>query len=173
MGSPRCSVTAGLYRIAQGWIFLAASEQGVARVVLPRASREAALAAAGWKGPLSDTPGLRRLARKIARYYEGAQVRFSEPVDLGRIGPFGRAVLRATRAIPRGAVRTYGEVARRVGRPRAARAVGQALHRNPVPLLVPCHRVIGAGGRLVGFGSGIGEKQRLLRLEGAWPRKKA
>jgi methylated-DNA-[protein]-cysteine S-methyltransferase len=82
-------------------------------------------------------------------------------------------VLRATRAIPRGAVRTYGEVARRVGRPRAARAVGQALHRNPVPLLVPCHRVIGAGGRLVGFGSGIGEKQRLLRLEGAWPRKKA
>jgi methylated-DNA-[protein]-cysteine S-methyltransferase len=162
-------MTAGVYEIAQGWVFLAASEKGVARVVLPRPSRREALVAARWAGPVNDTPLLRGLAHKIERYYAGHAVRFTERVDLGAVGEFTRAALEATAAIPRGEVRTYGEVARAIGRPGAARAVGQALHRNPVPLLVPCHRVIGSDGRLVGFGSGIGEKRRLLGLEGARP----
>jgi len=165
----RRMATAGVYHIAQGWVFLAASGGGITRLVPPRRARRAALAAAGWAGPLDGGPALRRLARKIERYYAGRAVRFTEAVDLSGVGAFGRAVLRATRAIPRGQVRTYGEIAYAIGRPGAARAVGQALHRNPVPLLVPCHRVIAAGGRLGGFGAGIQEKRRLLCLEGAWP----
>jgi methylated-DNA-[protein]-cysteine S-methyltransferase len=159
------NLTAGVYHIAQGWVFLAASEQGITRVVLPRRTRAQALAEAGWSGPVRDGAGLRALARKIERYYMGYAVQFTEVVDLGGLTPFTRAVLQATGAIPRGQVRSYGEVARLIGRPGAARAVGQALHRNPVPLVVACHRVIGSDGCLVGFGSGLGEKRRLLRLE--------
>lgn len=97
-----------------------------------------------------------------------------EPVDLSAIAvdlagqpPFTRRVLQATRAIPPGRIETYGALAALVGRPGAARAVGQAMARNPVPLLVPCHRVVGAWGCMVGFSApgGTATKQRLLALE--------
>src|SRR5206468_215087 len=90
-------------------------------------------------------------------------------LDLGAATSFERAVFDATRAIPPGRTRTYGEVARAIGRPGAARAVGAALGRNPVPVVVPCHRVVGARGALVGFSAegGVELKRRLLELEGA------
>ena len=93
--------------------------------------------------------------------------RYAGPVGLVRETPFQQAVLVATRAIPRGETRTYGEMAAAVGRPRAARAVGSALAANPLPLLIPCHRVVGAGRRL-GFYSDGGPdmKRRLLACEG-------
>ena len=89
-------------------------------------------------------------------------------VDLSTLGPFERSVLDLTRTIPRGEVRTYGEVARALGDPSAARAVGRALGANPVPIVVPCHRVVGAGGKLVGFSAngGIETKRRMLLIEG-------
>jgi len=162
-------MTAGVYQISQGWVFLAASKKGIARVVLPRRTRALALAAAGWQGPMDDSAPLRALADEIAAYYQGTRVAFGQSLDLSDLSRFARRVLRAVRRIPYGQVRTYAQIARQIGQPHAARAVGQALRRNPVPLLVPCHRVIGSNGGLVGFGSGLAEKQRLLRLEGAWP----
>lgn len=92
------------------------------------------------------------------------------PLDLTRGTPFQQAVWQAMTAIPAGETRTYGELARAIGRPRAGRAVGQACGANPVPVLVPCHRVLAAGGRLGGFSAGLDWKRRLLAREGVRPR---
>lgn len=96
---------------------------------------------------------------------------FGGPVDLTRAGPFEQEVLAALRRIPVGEVRTYGEIARAVGQPGAARAVGTACARNPVPLLIPCHRVVRGDGSLGGYSltGGVGLKRRLLESEGALP----
>jgi len=96
---------------------------------------------------------------------------FGGPVDLERAGPFEKEVLAALRRIPAGEVRTYGEIARAVGQPGAARAVGAACARNPVPLLIPCHRVVRSDGGLGGYSltGGVGLKRRLLDAEGALP----
>ena len=105
-------------------------------------------------------------AARIIEYLSGRRRRFSVPVDLSAVPPFHAKVLRAAGRIPRGRTVTYGELAAAVGRPRGARAVGQAMARNPVPLVVPCHRVVGSGG-LGGYGGGLALKRRLLALEGA------
>lgn len=90
-------------------------------------------------------------------------------IDLDGVGPFELAVYEVTRAIPPGATLTYGEVARRLGDPGAARAVGRALGANPAPIVIPCHRVLGAGGALTGFSAngGTDTKRRMLLIEGA------
>ncbi|MGH3142870.1 MAG: methylated-DNA--[protein]-cysteine S-methyltransferase, partial [Gaiellales bacterium] len=92
---------------------------------------------------------------------------FDVDVDLRAVPVFQRHVLDELVRVPYGEVTTYGALARRIGKPRAARAVGGALNRNPVPIIVPCHRVIGASGSLVGYAGGLERKQTLLRLEGA------
>jgi methylated-DNA-[protein]-cysteine S-methyltransferase len=104
-------------------------------------------------------------ARELAGYAAGRRRTFTVPVDLDPLAPFQRTVARALQRVPFGETVTYGELARRAGRPGAARAVGQAMARNPVPLLVPCHRVVSARG-LGGFGGGLALKRRLLALEG-------
>ncbi len=105
------------------------------------------------------------LEQKLRAYLDGERVSFEEPVDLSRTPPFTRRVLEATRAIPYGEVRTYGGLAAQVGSPRAARAVGQAMAANPMPLVVPCHRVVASSGKLGGYGLGVELKERLLDME--------
>ena len=108
------------------------------------------------------------LARAIAAMLSGESVRFSLALlALDTCPPFQQAVLRATARIPRGQVRTYGQIAAQLGKPGAARAVGNALAANPFPLAIPCHRVVRAGGQLGGFGGGSALKRALLDLEGA------
>ena len=103
----------------------------------------------------------------VARVGEAlATGRTDVPVDLSSRSPFHQEVLRATARIPRGEVLTYGELAEIVGRPRAARAVGTAMARNPVPLLVPCHRVVPSSGGVGNYGFGSGLKAKLLAGEG-------
>ncbi len=106
------------------------------------------------------------LPSRLVRYLAGERVKFNDSVDLSALTGFRRAVLEAARAIPYGEVRSYGWLAQRVGRPRAARAVGQALARNPVPIVLPCHRVVGGDGGLTGFSGGLEMKRRLLQIEG-------
>lgn len=107
------------------------------------------------------------LGDEIRHFLEGGAVGFSlELVDLARCGTFQRQVLRAEHRIPRGAVSTYGLIAERVGKPRGARAVGNALARNPFPLIVPCHRAIRSDGHLSGFQGGTEMKRALLAKEG-------
>lgn len=113
-----------------------------------------------------------RVAESIAQlrdYLAGRRNSFDLPVDLSGVTAFQRKVLRAAAEVPAGLVATYGEIAQRIGRPRAARAVGQALARNPIPIVVPCHRVVAADGSLTGYsgGAGVETKARLLALEGA------
>ena len=108
------------------------------------------------------------LARSIAAMLAGENIRFSLALlALDSCPPFQQAVLRATARIPRGQVRTYGQIAAQLGNPGAARAVGHALAANPFPLVVPCHRVVRAGGHLGGFGGGSALKRALLEMEGA------
>lgn len=106
------------------------------------------------------------LAEPVRRAVEGGACVVD--IDLGGLTPFQQAVLRATVEIPYGLTETYGEVAERVGAPRAARAVGTALSKNPVPLLIPCHRVVRSGGDVGQYGmGGTAIKKRLLRREGS------
>ena len=118
----------------------------------------------------SPPPRIESAIRAITALLTGAggELRDIE-LDDSAVPPFHRAVYAATREIPPGTTRTYGEIAKRVGEPNAARAVGQALGRNPFPIIVPCHRVIAAGGRLGGFTAqgGVNTKQRMLQIEGA------
>ena len=104
--------------------------------------------------------------RELDEYFAGARTAFDLPLDWALAGDFARRILQATAAIPFGEVRTYGEVAARAGNPKAARAAGRALGSNPIPIVVPCHRVVGAGGRLVGYTGGLHRKEALLRVEG-------
>lgn len=102
---------------------------------------------------------------QLAEYFEGERTAFTVPVRFVGGSPFERAVWEQIASIPYGATRTYGEIARAVGEPGGAQAVGAACGRNPVPVIVACHRVVGAGGKLVGFGGGLPRKRQLLQLE--------
>jgi len=116
----------------------------------------------------SEAPRDRLLAtaaRLLVSYFEGRPTSFELPLEWAEMTPFGVRVLMACAAIPWGETRSYGDIAGDAGSPRGARAAGQALGRNPIPVIVPCHRVIGADGRLTGFGSGLDMKRRLLEHE--------
>ncbi|RQX04788.1 methylated-DNA--[protein]-cysteine S-methyltransferase [Micromonospora arida] len=107
----------------------------------------------------------RQAVDELRAYFTGKLTTFTVPVSVPRGSDFERAVWREMTRIPYGETLTYGEVARLVGDPGAARAVGVACNRNPVPVIVPCHRIVGAGGKLVGFGGGLPRKVTLLELE--------
>ncbi len=117
-------------------------------------------------GDRRDTPLLLQAERELKEYFAGARREFSLPLDL-RGTDFQRQVWQALREIPYGETRTYGDIAARTGNPHACRAVGMANHKNPLLIVIPCHRVIGASGALTGFGAGMDVKEKLLRLEGS------
>ena len=108
-----------------------------------------------------------RFRQAVVDYFDGKRIRFSIEIDLSRLPPFHQMVLEVCRRIPYGQTASYADLARAVGHPNAARAVGGAMARNPLPLVVPCHRVLRADGSIGGFSSadGVDEKARLLRLE--------
>ena len=115
-----------------------------------------------------DEALLSNCARQIEEYFAGRRQEFDLP--LAPVGTeFQREVWSALAAIPFGELRSYSDIASQIGRPRAVRAVGAANGRNPLPLVVPCHRVIGSNGTLTGFAGGLEAKRRLLQLEKSWP----
>ena len=105
--------------------------------------------------------------RQLDGYFAGRLQAFELALDLTGLPAFQRGVLEELQRVPYGATATYGELALRVGKPRAARAVGGALNRNPVPIVVPCHRIVGSSGSLTGYAGGLERKRALLALEGA------
>jgi methylated-DNA-[protein]-cysteine S-methyltransferase len=111
---------------------------------------------------------LDEVRRELDEYFDGRRSKFELPIDWKLTsGDFARGVLRAAQRIPFGSVSTYSDMARRAGSPRAARAAGNALGSNPIPIVVPCHRVVHSGGGLGGYGGGLDKKRFLLALEGA------
>ena len=110
---------------------------------------------------------LETVLRQLDEYFDGHRREFELETDLRPLPGFQRLVLEELARVPFGEVTTYGGLAARIGRPRAARAVGGALNHNPVPIVLPCHRVVGAGGSLVGYAGGLDRKRALLSLEGA------
>ena len=165
-----------LFDTAIGRCGIAWGARGVVTVQLPERSRGAARARLRRRLPeaceASPPPEVQRAVDGIAALLRGEPSDLSSvALDMERVPPFHRRVYRAARAIPRGATLTYGEIAARLGAPGEARAVGQALARNPFAIVVPCHRVVAAGQKLGGFSAseGIALKLRLLTLEGARP----
>lgn len=150
-----------------GTVHLAAAADGVCAVSLfeTEAAFRARLGPACWEAPGAEAH-LARAAAELGEYFAGRCQAFDVPLDLVAATPFDRRVLAAIAAIPYGTTRTYGELARALGSPGAARAVGHACGRNPVPLLIACHRVLRSDGSLAGFGAGGPTvKARLLALE--------
>ncbi len=154
-----------------GYTGLLMSEHGVRQSVLPLPEPgdvETSLRATAPNAVLCRHVN-RTLEVQIQDYFAGkpASIDTTVPLDLTWARPFTRAVLKACRLIPSGETRTYGQLAQTAGHPLAARAVGGAMAKNPLPLLIPCHRVLGAAGRLTGFSApgGLEMKQRMLNLE--------
>jgi methylated-DNA-[protein]-cysteine S-methyltransferase len=147
-----------------GELFIAATERGLARIHFQPEGQEDELARIFGlrvlRTPLDD------IRRELDEYFDGTRTTFDLPIDL-RVAPFHAEVLRELALVPYGRTDTYGALAARVGRPRAARAVGTAMNRNPIPIVLPCHRIVGANGSLTGYAGGLDVKRRLLELEGA------
>jgi methylated-DNA-[protein]-cysteine S-methyltransferase len=152
-----------------GTLLIAATERGLCRIAYDaEPERELdRLADAFGVRVLRSVPPIDPARRQLDEYFEGKRQRFDLAVDLALQADFNRRVLRELARVPYGEVVTYGELAARAARPRAARAVGTIMNRNPLPIVLPCHRVIGANGKLVGYGGGLDRKEALLRLEGA------
>jgi len=112
-------------------------------------------------------PVLQQTSQQLGEYFASRRSQFELPLDLGCGTAFQQSVWQALLDIPQGEVTSYGEISRRIGKPAAVRAVGGAIGRNPVSIIVPCHRVTGNGGALTGYAGGLDRKTALLRLEGA------
>ncbi|HBT48004.1 MAG TPA: [Fe-S]-binding protein [Peptococcaceae bacterium] len=153
-----------------GYLTVALTSQGVCRLSFPNegpAEVQAALKVIFPRAAVKEKPGIAgEIFQQLEEYFSGRRRTFEVTLDL-RGTPFQLRVWKTLRAIPYGTTLSYGEVARSIGKPKAARAVGRAVGSNPVGIIVPCHRVIETGGGLGGFGGGLEIKEKLLRLEGA------
>jgi methylated-DNA-[protein]-cysteine S-methyltransferase len=161
------------YETPVGTAHLAATDRGVLSVGLPNLGEESFLAhiSEGLSPRVLELPArLDRARRQLDEYFAGKRHEFELELDWRLVRPgFYSRVLRNTARLPFGATSTYGEIAARAGNPRAYRAAGTALGRNPIPIVVPCHRVLRSGGDIGGYGGGPEMKEFLLRLEGSLP----
>ncbi len=152
-----------------GTLLLASTPRGIVRVGLPNQDRDELLADLARRvSPrvLESAPPLDEARRELDLYFEGKLTEFDLPLDWRLSKDFRRRVLRAIARIPYGQTRSYSQMATSAGNERAVRAAGTACGTNPIPLVVPCHRVLRSGGALGGYGGGLPMKEELLRLEG-------
>jgi methylated-DNA-[protein]-cysteine S-methyltransferase len=153
-----------------GPLLLAATKRGLVRLAFPEEDVDQVLARLALRvSPRIVAAGgqLDAIRHELDEYFDGRRRAFELPLDWALVGPFARRVLRAASAIPYGGVLSYAEIAADAGSPRGSRAAGNALGANPIPIVVPCHRVLRAGGALGGYAGGPERKRFLLELEGA------
>jgi len=150
-----------------GWVGVLASAKGLLGTTLPQHSAQAAYQLLGDSVSQAIlSPHLfDDLMKRLNAYFSGHRRTFPDRLDLSRATPFQREVWEATKLIPYGETRSYAWVAEQIKRPKTMRVVGQALSKNPLPVIVPCHRVVTSGGRLSGFSGGVKMKRYLLSLE--------
>lgn len=124
-----------------------------------------------YKNLIEDSTAIRKIINDILGYFKGKNVRFDYPLDMGTVTDFQKKVYKKTKEIPFGSIKTYKWVAEKIGISGGARAVGNALSKNPIPLIVPCHRVVGSNGNLGGFSGpgGVLLKNKMLMIEGWSP----
>jgi methylated-DNA-[protein]-cysteine S-methyltransferase len=147
-----------------GELFVAATPRGLCRIsYTPEGQDEVVARIFGAR--VLQAP-LDHVRRELDEYFDGRRRQFELALDL-RVAPFHEQVLAELARVPYGQTDTYGHLARLVGHPKAARAVGTVMNRNPIPIVLPCHRILGANGSLTGYGGGLEAKRLLLRLEGA------
>jgi methylated-DNA-[protein]-cysteine S-methyltransferase len=152
-----------------GHLLVAATDSGLCRISYdpePERVVEGLARMLGVKVLRSAKP-VDETRRQLDEYFEKRRTDFALDLDLRGAANFSRRVLQELARVPYGQVTTYGALAKRADRPRAARAVGTVMNRNPIPIVLPCHRVVGASGSLVGYGGGLERKEALLKLEGA------
>jgi methylated-DNA-[protein]-cysteine S-methyltransferase len=159
-----------VFNTPSGLMGLSASKAGLKSIILPKSSRSSKQVEACLLGSVSDniiqsSEHFIDLIKRFQAYFSGQRVEFPDKLDLFEATTFQRRVWRAAQEIPYGETRSYTWVAEKIGMPQAARAVGQALGRNPLPVIVPCHRVLASGGGLGGFTGGLEMKKYLLKLE--------
>jgi methylated-DNA-[protein]-cysteine S-methyltransferase len=152
-----------------GPLLAAVTDHGLARISFdPEPERELeALARLAGPRVLRAPRALDPTRRELDDYFAGRRTAFDLELDLRGLTAFTLRVLGELATVPYGHTETYAELASRAGNPRASRAVGMVMNRNPIPIVLPCHRIVGSSGSLVGYGGGLERKQRLLRLEGA------
>jgi methylated-DNA-[protein]-cysteine S-methyltransferase len=155
-----------------GNIALAASAQGLAGVWFTEGQRHLPPELALWPSAPEHSL-LQQASAQLAEYFAGQRRTFELPLDISGGTAFQQVVWQALRGIAPGRTFSYSSIGRRIGKPTAMRAVGAAIGRNPLSIIVPCHRVIGAGGALTGYAGGLARKSALLRLEGALPEQGA
>jgi len=168
-GAGQVDVALGTLDSPIGELFVAVTPRGLACVAFEGEDRDALarrFASALSPRILSAVHMTEDARRQLGEYFEGARERFDLRLDRRLMTSFAREVLGETARVPFGHVATYGAVAERIGKPKAARAVGSALGSNPIPIVVPCHRVVGASGTLTGYAGGLDRKAFLLHLEG-------
>ena len=152
-----------------GPLLIAASDRGLATISFDPEPQEQLERLARIAGPrvLRSPRSVDDARRELDEYFAGRRQAFDLSLDLRALAPFTVSVLQELARVPYGETTTYGALAARVGRPRAARAVGTVMNRNRIPIVLPCHRVVGATGNLVGYAGGLHRKTALLELEGA------
>jgi methylated-DNA-[protein]-cysteine S-methyltransferase len=149
-----------------GWITLAASEKGLCGLWFENQKHGPSLTMIqSWHIDPSN-PFLQQAQMQLLAYFSGQHTVFSVPLDLSVGTPFQQSVWQALLTIPSASSQSYGHLARQLNNPKAVRAVGAAVGRNPVSIIVPCHRILGSGGQLTGYAGGLWRKQSLLKLEG-------
>jgi methylated-DNA-[protein]-cysteine S-methyltransferase len=154
-----------------GSLLVAVTERGLCRISYdaePERQLESLARSFGAR-VLRSPSSLDEVKRELDEYFSGERQSFDLGLDLERLTPFNRTVLEELTHVPYGSLTTYGALAGQAGSPRAARAVGTIMNRNPIPIVLPCHRVVGSTGSLVGYAGGLERKELLLRLEGALP----
>ena len=156
-----------IIKTGMGWVGILTSEKGLLATTLPHPTEKEAcrLLGEGVEQAVQSPRCFDDLTERLKAYFSGEKVVFPDRLDLSKATPFQGAVWQAARLIPYGETRSYLWIAKRIGKPEAARAVGQALGKNPLLIIVPCHRVIASDGGLGGFGGGLEMKRRLLKLE--------
>jgi O-6-methylguanine DNA methyltransferase len=160
-----------VFKTKWGYFGLAGNENGLSRAQLPgpEKGKIRALLLKDCPEAKLDKNFCKDLQKQITTYYEGKSVKFSKdiPIDFNRLTSFGKSVLKICRKIENGQTATYSQLAKKAGRPNASRAVGSILAKNPMPLIIPCHRIIRSDGKMGGFSApgGIATKKKMLELE--------
>lgn len=159
----------GLWQGPIGWVGLVAGAARLYEIISAATPEEVStrIARAYPQAVLQDTPVIAETRRQLDDFFHGRRRQFELPLDFAQLSSFAAKVLRILVLVPYGTTLTYGELAVRAGSPKAARAVGRVMAVNPFPIVIPCHRVVGAGGKITGYsgGEGVATKEWLLRFE--------